>query len=59
MAHMNLDYWLEQVKATTAVAADLAVPIAIEKTVVYLPLVTAPKEVSRTMVYLPIRTKPY
>ena len=23
---MNLDYWLEQVKATTAIAAHLAVP---------------------------------
>mgnify|MGYP000868246380 FL=1 len=24
---MNLDYWLEQVKATTAIAAHLAVPV--------------------------------
>jgi len=24
---MNLDYWLEQVKATTAIAAHLAIPV--------------------------------
>ncbi len=34
---MNLDYWLEQVKATTAIAAHLAVPIAFER--VYLPVI--------------------
>jgi hypothetical protein len=28
---MNLDYWLEQMKATTAIAAHLAVPIAVKK----------------------------
>jgi hypothetical protein len=27
---MNLDYWLEQMKATTAIAAHLAVPLASE-----------------------------
>jgi hypothetical protein len=27
IAYMNLDYWLEQVKATTAIAAHLAVPV--------------------------------
>ncbi len=27
IAHMNIDYWLEQIKATTAIAAHLAVPI--------------------------------
>jgi hypothetical protein len=28
---MNLDYWLEQMKATTAIAAHLAVPVASEQ----------------------------
>jgi hypothetical protein len=27
IANMNLDYWLEQMKATVAIAARLAVPI--------------------------------
>ena len=36
IAHINLDYWLEQMKATTAIAAHLAVPITVEK--VYLPV---------------------
>jgi len=27
IAHMNLDYWLEQMKATVAIAAQLVVPI--------------------------------
>ena len=36
---MNLGYWLEQVKATTAIAAQLAVPIAVERTEVYLPII--------------------
>ena len=27
VAHMNLDYWLEQMKATAAIAAHLAVPV--------------------------------
>jgi hypothetical protein len=35
---MNLDYWLEQVKATTAIAATFAVPIADERRSIYLPL---------------------
>ena len=39
MAYMNLDYWLEQVKATTAIAVNLAVPVLVEKTSVYLPMV--------------------
>ena len=39
IAHMNLDYWLEQVKATTAIAGQLAVPIAVEKTMVFLPII--------------------
>lgn len=38
IARMNLDYWLEQVKATVAIAAHLAGPIAIGK--VYLPVIT-------------------
>lgn len=25
--HMNLDYWMEQMKATTAIAAHLAIPV--------------------------------
>jgi hypothetical protein len=37
IAHMNLDYWLEQMKATTAIAAHLAVPIAVKK--LYLPVI--------------------
>ncbi len=37
IAHMNLDYWLEQVKATVAIAAHLAIPVTAEK--VYLPVV--------------------
>ena len=36
IAHMNLDYWLEQMKATTAIAAHLAVPVAVKKA--YLPV---------------------
>jgi hypothetical protein len=35
---MNLDYWLEEVKATTAIAASLAVPIASESPEFYLPM---------------------
>jgi hypothetical protein len=27
IAQMNLDYWLEQIKATTAIAAHLAIPL--------------------------------
>ena len=41
IAHMNLDYWLEQVKATTAIAAHLAVPVPKAPTPsgsIYLPL---------------------
>jgi hypothetical protein len=67
---MNLDYWLEQVKATTAIAAHLAVPIEAESRVEYLPLVLAPVDVGgrpgqvpigveRSVVYLPIRLKAY
>jgi hypothetical protein len=26
IANMNLDYWIEQIKATTAIAAHLAIP---------------------------------
>ena len=37
IAQLNLDYWLEQVKATVAIAAHLAVPVPLEQ--VYLPLV--------------------
>jgi hypothetical protein len=35
---MNLDYWLEQMKATTAIAAHLAVPIAVERRI-HLPVI--------------------
>jgi hypothetical protein len=42
MAHMNLDYWLEQVKATTAIAARLAVPLAVERPWIYLPIIHLP-----------------
>jgi hypothetical protein len=35
---MNLGYWLEQMKATTAIAAHLAVPIAVEIRI-YLPMI--------------------
>jgi hypothetical protein len=35
---MNLDYWLEQVKATTAIAASFAIPIVVERLSVYLPM---------------------
>jgi hypothetical protein len=37
IAHMNLGYWLEQMKATTAIAAHLAVPMKFES--VYLPFI--------------------
>ena len=37
MAHMNLDYWEEQIKATLVTAAHLAVPID-NKERVYLPV---------------------
>jgi hypothetical protein len=30
IAHMNLDYWLEQIKATIAIASYLAVPFVHE-----------------------------
>lgn len=36
IAHMNLDYWLEQIRATVAIAAHLAVPIEFKQ--VYSPL---------------------
>jgi hypothetical protein len=29
IAHMNLDYWLEQVEATIAIAARMAVPVVV------------------------------
>jgi hypothetical protein len=38
IAHMNLDYWLEQMKATVAIAAHLAVPIPLDRKV-YLPVI--------------------
>jgi hypothetical protein len=34
---MNLSYWLEQMKTTTAIAAYLAVPITVEIRI-YLPM---------------------
>jgi hypothetical protein len=37
MAHMNLDYWEEQINATLVTAAHLAVPIT-NKERVYLPV---------------------
>jgi hypothetical protein len=41
IARMNLDYWLEQMKATTAIAAHLAVPITVASTIeyIYLPII--------------------
>lgn len=42
IAHMSLDYWLEQVKATTAIAARLAVPVAVERPWIYLPVIYKP-----------------
>ena len=36
---MNLDYWVEQIKATTAIAAHLAVPVTVERIKVYLPVI--------------------
>jgi hypothetical protein len=38
---MNLDYWLEQMKATTAIAAHLAVPITVtsKSEYIYLPII--------------------
>jgi hypothetical protein len=27
IAHMNLDYWYEQIKASTAIAASLLIPL--------------------------------
>jgi hypothetical protein len=38
IAHMNLDYWEEQIKATIASAAHLAVPVTCTKHA-YLPMV--------------------
>jgi hypothetical protein len=38
IAHMNLDYWEEQIKATIAIAAYLAIPV-IEKVRVYLTVI--------------------
>jgi hypothetical protein len=38
---MNIDYWLEQVKATTAIIADLAAPVAPGRTIIHLPMVRA------------------
>jgi hypothetical protein len=31
ISHMNVDYWLEQIKATTAIAAQLAIPIFVDR----------------------------
>jgi len=31
IAHMNLDYWLEQIKASVVFAASMAGPLTIEK----------------------------
>jgi hypothetical protein len=39
IAHMNLDYWLEQVKATTAIAAHLAIPLQTGSIHGYLPTI--------------------
>jgi hypothetical protein len=36
IAHMNLDYWLEQMRATVAIAAHLAIPITKDNKI-YLP----------------------
>lgn len=41
IAHMNLDYWEEQIKATVAIAAHLAVPFT-DTYRAYLPLVVEP-----------------
>jgi hypothetical protein len=38
ITHMNLDYWEEQIKATIATAAHLAVPVT-AKSRVYLPVI--------------------
>lgn len=43
-AHLNLDYWLEQVKATVAVVAHLAVPYQSTPDLthhLYLPLISS------------------
>jgi hypothetical protein len=40
IAYMNIDYWVEQMKATTAIAAQLANPIPLLK--VFLPLILLP-----------------
>jgi hypothetical protein len=39
VAHMNLDYWEEQIKATLVTAAHLAVPVELGRVPVYLPIV--------------------
>jgi hypothetical protein len=36
---MNLDYWEEHIRATVATAAHLAVPVNMEYTVVYFPII--------------------
>ena len=56
---MNLDYWLEHVKATAAIAAHLAVPIPAGAAVVYLPIVAVPMAGGRTVVLLPTRLNAY
>jgi hypothetical protein len=38
IAQINLDYWLEQMKATTAIASHLAIPLGPVK-MVYLPFI--------------------
>jgi hypothetical protein len=37
-AHMNSGYWVEQIKATIAIAARLAVPVP-GRNILYLPIV--------------------
>jgi len=40
IAHMNLDYWEEQMKTTVAVAAHLAVPVSFTPADwIYLPMI--------------------
>ncbi len=54
---MNLDYWVEQIRATTAIAAHLAIPAPSANNVVYLPVVAVPMAAGRTVLYLPMRLK--
>ena len=44
IAHMDLDYWIEQIKASIIFAAHLLTPLNSEPRKIYLPVIVDPAQ---------------